>query len=115
MKKNILSRNMAITFTKMNSQGNDFILIDLTKEKLELSDDVISKIIKNITTDFDQLLLIDFEKNSESIFCQIYNSDSSRAYQCGNGLRATMLYLNSEYSYTKISVDIEKKKYCDNR
>ena len=102
---------MEITFTKMNSQGNDFILIDLTKEKLELSDDVISKIIKNITTDFDQLLLIDFEKNSESIFCQIFNSDSSRAYQCGNGLRAIMLYLNSEYSYSKISVDIEKRKY----
>ena len=102
---------MAITFTKMNSQGNDFILIDLTKEELELSDDVISKIIKSITTDFDQLLLIDFEKNSESIYCQIFNSDSSRAYQCGNGLRAIMLYLNSEYSYSKISVDIEKRKY----
>tara|TARA_B100001287_G_scaffold249131_1_gene228773 strand:+ start:3406 stop:4245 length:840 start_codon:yes stop_codon:yes gene_type:complete len=102
---------MAITFTKMNSQGNEFILIDLAKEKCELSETVVSKIIKNISTDFDQLLLIDYEENSRTILCQIFNNDSSRAYQCGNGLRAIMLYLNSEYNYPKISVDIANIKY----
>ncbi len=102
---------MALTFTKMNSQGNNFILIDLAKEKFELSEGIVSRIIKNIKTDFDQLLMIDYEKNSETILCQIFNNDGSRAYQCGNGLRAIMLYLNSKYSYFKISVDIANKKY----
>ncbi len=111
MKKTILSRNMSIAFTKMNSQGNDFILIDLAKEKLKLSDNVINKIIQKSDNEFDQLLLIDFENNSETIFCQIFNCDGSKAFQCGNGLRAIMLYMNTNYSYTKIDVSIEKKKY----
>lgn len=102
---------MLINFTKMNSQGNNFMLVDLVKEKLILSEDDIHKIIQKSEDNFDQLLLINFEFNSNSIYCQIYNSDGSKAYQCGNGLRAIMLYLNEKYNYSKIVVDIENVKY----
>ena len=111
MKKTILSSNMSIAFTKMNSQGNEFILIDLAKDKLKLSDSVIHRIIQKAENEFDQLLLIDFEDNSETIFCRIFNSDGSKASQCGNGLRAIMLYMNTNYNYSKIEVSIEKKNY----
>ena len=93
---------MSIAFTKMNSQGNEFILIDLAKDKLKLSDSVIHRIIQKAENEFDQLLLIDFEDNSETIFCRIFNSDGSKASQCGNGLRAIMLYMNTNYNYSKI-------------
>ena len=102
---------MSISFTKMNSQGNEFILIDLSKEKLSLSDNIINKIIKKSENDFDQLLLIDFNNNTDNISCQIFNRDGSRAYQCGNGLRAIMLYLNTKYNYSRIIVVIEDNKY----
>ncbi len=95
----------------MNSQGNEFILIDLAKDKLKLSDNTIQKIIRKPADNFDQLLLIDYEINSETIQCKIFNSDGSRAYQCGNGLRAIMLYMNITYSHPNIVVDIENKKY----
>ena len=110
MKKIIFSKIMHITFTKMNSQGNEFILIDLSKQNLKFSDDVIQKIIKKSEINFDQLLLIDFN-NNDNINCQIFNNDGSRAYQCGNGLRAIMLYLNTKYNYSRIVVFIENKPY----
>lgn len=62
---------MLINFTKMNSQGNNFMLVDLVKEKLILSEDDIHKIIQKSEDNFDQLLLINFEFNSNSIYCQI--------------------------------------------
>ena len=110
MKKIIFSKIMHITFTKMNSQGNEFILIDLSKQNLKISDEVIQKIIKKSEINFDQLLLIDFN-NNDKINCQIFNYDGSRAYQCGNGLRAIMLYLNNKYNYSSIVVFIENKNY----
>ena len=111
MKKTTLINNTPITFIKMNSQGNEFILIDLAKEKLKLSDNIIQNIIREPSDNFDQLLLIDYETNSENIYCKIFNSDGSRAFQCGNGLRAIMLYMNTTYSHSNIAVDIENKKY----
>ena len=102
---------MTITYTKMNSQGNDFILIDLSKENFKLSDSIIHKIIHKSKNEFDQLLLIDIEDNCETVNCQIFNCDGSKAYQCGNGLRAIMLYLNTKYSYSNIEVIIENKRY----
>ena len=111
MKKTTLINNTPITFIKMNSQGNEFILIDLAKEKLKLSDNIIQNIIREPSDNFDQLLLIDYETNSETIYCKIFNSDGSRAFQCGNGLRAIMLYMNTTYSHSNIAVDIENKKY----
>ncbi len=102
---------MPITFTKMNSQGNEFILIDLSNENLKLSDNIINRIIRKSENNFDQLLLIDFKSNSSNICCQIFNSDGSRAYQCGNGLRAIMLYLNTKYNYSRVIVTIENKRY----
>ena len=111
MRKIILASKTSISFIKMNSQGNEFVLIDLAREKLKISDNNIQKIIHEASEDFDQLLLIDYEINSESIYCKIFNCDGSRAYQCGNGLRAIMLYLNATYGYSNIFVDIENKKY----
>ncbi len=94
---------MAINFTKMNSQGNDFIVIDTAQEKFLENKDNIKKICSRDDVGCDQLLLINTE-NPNKVTCKIYNNDGSTASQCGNGLRAIMLYLNKKFQITESTI-----------
>jgi len=99
-----------IKFAKMNSQGNDFIIIDITSEKFEESNNNIIKICSRENIGCDQLLLIN-TSNPEKVSCKIYNSDGTSACQCGNGLRAIMLYLNNKFSIIKSTIEVCNKNY----
>ena len=91
----------------MNSQGNDFILVE--SENFNLIKTSISNIIKAIPFKFDQFLLL--KRASHKITCEIYNSDSSIALQCGNGLRAIMLYCNKKYQLENVDVRIGENTF----
>ena len=85
-----------IPYSKLNSQGNDFILVERSNLKHDLSIDQIKHFSKRSVIGCDQFFIIDVSEK-ENIFCDVYNQDGSKACQCGNGLRATMLYLNMKY------------------
>ena len=94
----------------MNSHGNDFIVIDTAQEKFLENKDNIKKICSRDDVGCDQLLLINTE-NPNKVTCKIYNNDGSSACQCGNGLRAIMLYLNRKFSVSKSTIVICNKSY----
>ena len=120
-------------YSKLNSQGNDFILVEKHMIEVELTPDAIKKYSSRENIGCDQFFIID-TYDKKNIRCEVYNQDGSVACQCGNGLRATMLYLNKKYNlestniiicdsvyYTKIidntiSVDMGKPTYikCPN-
>ena len=81
----------------MNSQGNDFIVIDTAQETFLENISDIKKICSRDAVGCDQLLLIN-TRDSKKVACKIYNTDGTHARQCGNGLRAIMLYLNNKFS-----------------
>jgi diaminopimelate epimerase len=90
-------------YTKLNSQGNDFIL---TESDTTMPDISVANIIKYSSRDnigCDQFFIID-TKDKKNIFCEVYNQDGSKACQCGNGLRATMLFLNRKYDLLKTNL-----------
>ena len=91
----------------MNSQGNDFILVE--SENFNQIKNSISNIIKAIPFKFDQFLVL--KRDSHKITCEIYNSDSSIALQCGNGLRAIMLYCKKKYQLENIDVRIGENTF----
>ena len=101
---------MPISFTKMNSQGNDFIVIDIAQEKFLEDQDNIKKICSRDAVGCDQLLLIN-TSNPGEVACTIYNSDGTSASQCGNGLRAIMLYLHKKFSITESTIKVCTKVY----
>ena len=101
---------MSTKFTKMNSQGNDFIIIDLAQEKFTEDQGAIKKICSKDVVGCDQLLLINTTKLNK-VTCKIYNSDGSTASQCGNGLRAIMLYLSIKFKITESKIKISGKDY----
>ena len=86
-----------IPYSKLNSHGNDFILVENDGTKPSLSIDQIKYYSKREVIGCDQFFIIN-TSNIENIVCDVFNQDGTKACQCGNGLRATMLYLNKKYN-----------------
>ena len=98
---------MQVPFTKMNSQGNDFVVIDNTDLLYRFNNKQVCSICSRDIIGCDQLLLLDI-KDSNNVTCEIFNQDGSSAQQCGNGMRAIMLFLNRKYNFfnSKIFVNL---------
>ena len=89
-----------IPYSKLNSHCNDFILVENDGTKPSLSIDQIKYYSKREVIGCDQFFIIN-TSNIENIVCDVFNQDGTKACQCGNGLRATMLYLNKKYNLTR--------------
>lgn len=85
------------TYTKLNSQGNDFILVENNKCSNHLTVDDIKHYSSRDVIGCDQFFIIN-TSNQSHVLCDVYNQDGSKACQCGNGLRATMLFLYEKYN-----------------
>jgi diaminopimelate epimerase len=79
----------AISFHKMHSLGNDFMVFDAVSQNLALDTDQITTWSdRNRGIGFDQLLVIEPPTVPEADFYfRIYNADGTEAEQCGNGTR----------------------------
>ena len=85
-----------IPYSKLNSQGNDFIFVAYDDSKPQLTIDQIKHYSKRDVIGCDQFFIIN-TSDINNIYCEVINQDGSRACQCGNGLRAAMLFLNKKY------------------
>ena len=105
-----------IPYSKLNSHGNDFILVENDGTKPSLSIDQIKYYSKRDVIGCDQFFIIN-TSNIENIVCDVFNQDGTKACQCGNGLRATMLYLNKKYNLKRARLVVCNQVYqaeCDN-
>jgi diaminopimelate epimerase len=84
-----------INFTKMHGLGNDFVLIDGRKEKLDAVD------LKKLSVEIcdrhfgvgaDGLLLV-WASQKAHYRMQVFNADGSEPEMCGNGIRCFASYL----------------------
>ena len=99
-----------IPYSKLNSHGNDFILIENDETKPSLSIDQIKYYSKREVIGCDQFFIIN-TSNIENIVCDVFNQDGTKACQCGNGLRATMLYLNKKYNLKRARLVVCNQVY----
>ena len=86
---------MPVKFHKMHGLGNDFIVLDLRQQNLVI-DEALAKQLSNRHTGIgcDQILVLHQPPNDQHLAAfEIWNSDGSRAEQCGNGVRCLGLYL----------------------
>ena len=84
-----------LCFTKMQSLGNDFLVIDALTQEINLPALAIKKLSdRNLGVGFDQLLLIEPPTNPDKDFYfRIFNADGSQAEQCGNGTRCAASFV----------------------
>ena len=99
-----------IPYSKLNSHGNDFILVENDGTKPSLSLDQIKYYSKRDVIGCDQFFIIN-TSNIENIVCDVFNQDGTKACQCGNGLRATMLYLNKKYNLKRARLVVCNQVY----
>ena len=98
-----------INFTKMQSLGNDFVVIDQIKSTTQLSKKLIKKISdRNYGIGCDQVLILE-KSNKKDIFFKykIYNKDGSESGQCGNGAKCIAKYYFDTYGKRKKNIQIE--------
>ncbi len=79
----------------MHGNGNDFVLLDLREQSFDLGEERVRMIAdRHRGVGFDQLLVLQPADSAGALArIEIWNSDGSRAEQCGNGMRCIGEYL----------------------
>ena len=82
---------MLLKFTKYQGTGNDFVIIDLTKDNFKFSENQIKKICdRKYGIGADGLILIS-NHDRFSFEMKFFNPDGSTSF-CGNGSRCAVLF-----------------------
>jgi diaminopimelate epimerase len=86
---------MQLRFTKMHGLGNDFMVLDLVRQQLELSNALVCEWSNRKTgIGFDQLLIIESTHEQGCDFAyRIYNADGDEVEHCGNGARCVTRFV----------------------
>lgn len=86
-----------LPFTKMQSLGNDFVLIDGVRQPFPFEIDLIRNLAdRKKGIGFDQLLVAVSGEGDADFSMRIFNSDGSEAEQCGNGARCFAKFLRDQ-------------------
>lgn len=94
---------MQIPFTKMHALGNDFMVLDLVSNSIELCAEHIRKLSdRRLGVGFDQLLQIEPAGDDNIDFnYRIFNADGNEVEHCGNGARCFAKYVTDNGLTTK--------------
>jgi diaminopimelate epimerase len=99
---------MNLQFTKMHGLGNDFMVIDAVRQKVELTPDQIRALAQRGTgIGFDQCLMIEpSHEDSIDFFYRIFNANGQEVAQCGNGARCLARFVHHYGLTSKLSFSI---------
>lgn len=89
---------MTLAFTKMHGLGNDFMIVDATRQPFSLTPHQIQAAAdRHRGVGFDQLLVVAPAPVELADFTYlIFNSDGSTAEQCGNGARCIARFIREQ-------------------
>lgn len=100
---------MLLQFTKMHGAGNDFVVLDGIRQKIELTPEQIRLLAdRHFGVGCDQILIVEKPENKEADFrYRIFNSDGGEVEQCGNGARCFMRFVHDEKLTAKREIVVE--------
>ena len=101
--------DMKLRFSKMHGLGNDFMVVDLVTQTVELNSQCIRRWGDRRTgVGFDQMLAALPPTNPEADFrYRIFNADGSEAEQCGNGARCLARFVRDHRLTPKRNLTLE--------
>ncbi|MGV3278693.1 diaminopimelate epimerase [Rickettsiales bacterium LUAb2] len=101
---------MITNFYKMHALGNDFVIIDTTKDKLSLTTEKIKFLChRRFGIGCDQLILTEEIKPLELVKMSIFNQDGSSASACGNATRCVGLLYMQKYQTKEITIKTDNR------
>jgi len=102
---------MRIRFTKMHGLGNDFVVIDATREPVELTPEQVRQIAdRHFGVGCDQLLVVEPPSQAGVDFrYRIFNADGGEVEQCGNGARCFVRFVHDKGLTAKREIRVETR------
>ncbi|MDH5408826.1 MAG: diaminopimelate epimerase [Gammaproteobacteria bacterium] len=100
---------MELQFTKMHGLGNDFVVIDATRQAISLSTEQIRFLAdRRFGVGCDQVLLVESANSSDVDFrYRIFNADGGEVEQCGNGVRCFARFVRDQGLTDKDRIRVE--------
>ncbi len=97
-------------FYKIQANGNDFVLVDYTKQKFEYNFKLLAEFLcdRHYGVGADGLIVIDKSKIAD-IKMRIFNKDGSEAEMCGNGIMCFSKYVYEHNILKKENFRVETK------
>jgi diaminopimelate epimerase len=88
---------MRLKFSKMEGAGNDFVVLDFTKEVFSFSAEQIRKLSdRHFGVGADQVLVVEKAgKPGVDFRYRIFNADGGEVEQCGNGARCFVKFVHA--------------------
>ena len=99
---------MQLTFTKMHGLGNDFIVLDATRQALDLTGAQWKALAdRHFGIGADQILIVEKAQGDADFRYRIFNSDGGEVEQCGNGARCFVRFVHDKGLTTKRAIRVE--------
>jgi diaminopimelate epimerase len=98
-----------LRFTKMQGLGNDFVVLDGVREKIELEPEQIRYLAdRHFGVGCDQVLLVEPPTRADVDFrYRIFNADGHEVEQCGNGARCFVQFVRQQGLTDKRALRVE--------
>jgi diaminopimelate epimerase len=95
----------------MHGAGNDFVVLDGTRQKIDLSPEQIRLLAdRRFGVGCDQILLVEKPSHTNADFrYRIFNADGGEVEQCGNGARCFMRFVYDNKLTSKREITVETK------
>ena len=88
---------MRLAFTKMHGAGNDFVVIDATREPFALSRAQLQRLAdRHRGVGCDQILVVEPGGRDSDFRYRIFNADGGEVEQCGNGARCFVKFVHGK-------------------
>ena len=100
---------MNLRFTKMQGAGNDFVVLDGIRQKVDLSREQLRALAdRHFGVGADQILLVEHAQRPDVDFrYRIFNSDGGEVEQCGNGARCFVKFVHDAQLSDKPIIRVE--------
>jgi diaminopimelate epimerase len=100
-----------LAFTKMQGAGNDFVVVDATREPFALTPGQIRRLAdRRFGVGCDQVLVVDPAPAPDVDFgYRIYNADGGEVEQCGNGARCFVVFAREKGLTAKRTIRVQTR------
>ena len=98
-----------LSFTKMQGLGNDFVVLDGIRQRVDLSPAQVRQLAdRRYGVGCDQVLVVEAATRSDVDFrYRIYNADGGEVEQCGNGARCFVRFVRDRGLTDKRRIRVE--------
>jgi len=100
---------MKLKFTKMQGAGNDFVVLDGVRQKIDLTPAQYQVLAdRHFGIGCDQILLVETTTRPDCDFrYRIFNADGGEVRQCGNGARCFVRFVHEQGLTPKREIRVE--------